>query len=231
MTRILLSMTLICCAALCLGIATGDSPEELGINQLKQTKTLLNGTDEASNNTDEQGKIDEKEIIALRQDSGRSLSAMNIAFSDTQRYDYAQAVKFKSPGLGWKLEKISVLASDGMNSSTNQSMALPFALEIRDENLSLLYHFSDVQLPYFTGKIGERKAIIEIPALIPEGEFYVCFYGYKYLGLAAELENPSGNSYIFNKSEGKIYPARLPAAGDQTVPVNWLIRVAGSYSA
>jgi len=59
------------------------------------------------------------------------------------------------------------------------------------------------------------------------GDFFVCFYGYQSLGLAAELQNATGNSYIFDKQTGQLYSSDLTLGNNQTLPINWLIRVEG----
>jgi len=59
------------------------------------------------------------------------------------------------------------------------------------------------------------------------GDFFVCFYGYRSIGLVAEVQNATGNSYYFDKQTGMIYNGVLPIRNNKTLPVNWLIRVAG----
>lgn len=135
---------------------------------------------------------------------------------------------FTAPRPGWKLENVLVMATDGWDASRKElPNPLPFAIEIRDANLRLLYHFADTQLPYFTSNEGVRLANIELPKVPVEGDFFVCFYGYMALGLAAELQNATDNSYYFDKLEGQLYPGFLPMNNNQTLPVNWLIRVVG----
>ena len=120
------------------------------------------------------------------------------------------------------------MATDGWNASSEQlPNPLPFAIEIRDANLRLLYHFADIQLPYFTSGEGIRLAGVEVPDILVSGDFFVCFYGYRSLGLAAELQNATGNSYLFDKTSGQLYSYGLPMRNNQTLPINWLIRVAG----
>ena len=70
-------------------------------------------------------------------------------------------------------------------------------------------------------------ANIEVPDLPLDGNFFVCFYGYRSLGLAAELENATGKSYFFDKLTGQLYSGVLTTRNNQTTPVNWLIRVIG----
>jgi hypothetical protein len=153
---------------------------------------------------------------------------MNRTFAISPTYGLAQAVKFTAPKPGWKLEAISAMATDGWNSSSKQlPTPLPFAIEIRDAKLRLLYHFADAQLPYFTSGTGVRLAGIEIPDLPLNGDFLVCFYGYRAIGLAAELQNATGNSYYFEKQTGRVYPGELILRNNQTLPVNWIIRAYG----
>ena len=153
---------------------------------------------------------------------------MNLTFAGSLTYGSAQTVKFTTPKPDWKLESVQIMATDGWNASNKQlPTPLPFAVEIRDANLRLIYHFADAQFPYFTSDVGVRMASIEVPAMSMNGEFYVCFYGYRSLGLATELQNATGNSYIFDKLTGKLYFGVLPMKNNQTLPINWLIRVAG----
>ena len=167
-------------------------------------------------------------ITVLKQDSGTNLSKMNITFAGSLTYGSAQTVKFTAPKPNWKLESVQIMATDGWNASSKQLPGpLPFAIEIRDANLRLLYHFADAQFPYFTSDLGVRMANIELPTMSMNGDFYVCFYGYRSLGLATELQKVTGNSYIFDKLTGKLYSGVLPMKNNQTLPVNWLIRVAG----
>jgi hypothetical protein len=167
-------------------------------------------------------------LMVLKQDSGINISDMNITFTISPTYGSAQAVKFKAPKAGWKLENIFIVDTDGWNASNGQlPKIMPFAIEIRDLNLKTLYHFEDVQLPYFTSDTGVRMANIEIPSLLINGDFFVCFYGYRFLGLGTELQNATGNSYYFDKLSGDLYSSGLPMKDNKTLPINWLIRVAG----
>ena len=120
------------------------------------------------------------------------------------------------------------MATDGWNASSKQlPNPLPFAIEIRDANLKLLYHFADIQLPYFTSNEGIILGGVEVPDISVSDDFFVCFYGYRSLALAAELQNATGNSYLFDKISGQIYDYGLPLKNNQTLPINWLIRVLG----
>lgn len=164
----------------------------------------------------------------LKQDSGTNLSQMNITFAFSPTYGSAQAVKFTAPKTEWILNSVQVVATDGWNSSNTQlPNPLPFAIEIRDADLRLLYHFSDTQLPYFSSSKGIRMASIEVPDILLSRDFYVCFYGYRSIAIAAELQNTTGNSYFFDKLTGELFAGAFPSGNNQTSPVNWLIRVTG----
>jgi hypothetical protein len=201
----------------------------LGLDQLKQSESVqkVPATNQPAKDA-VKTQLSQKDFTLLKQDSGTNISVMNITFTTSPTLGSAQAVKFTVPNAGWKLELVTVTATDGWNASRKElPNALPFTIEIRDANLGLLYHFSDIQYPYFTTDKGVRSAVIEIPAIPLEGDFYVCFYGYRSIGLATELQNATGKSYFLDKITGSLYPGVLTLKNNQTLPVNWLIRVAG----
>jgi hypothetical protein len=71
-------------------------------------------------------------------------------------------------------------------------------------------------------------ANIEMPKILLNKSFYICFYGYLSVGLATELQNATGNSYILDKLSGTLYTAGVtPIQNNQTIPVNWIIGAAG----
>lgn len=204
--KIILILALLCCAT-------------LGFSGSAATPLSVAAT---------QGSVQQENITILKQDSGTNISKMNITFAVSPTYGSAQTVKFTAPMPGWKLEGVLIMATDGWNASSNVSpKPLPFVIEIRDANMRLLYHFEDTQLPYFTSDQGIRIASVEVPDLPVSGDFFVCFYGYRSLAIAAEIQNATGNSYLFDTVAGKLYSYKLPMRNNQTLPVNWLIRVAG----
>jgi hypothetical protein len=217
--RIIVIFTLLCCAALSSGVlAANSSPSSLGLNKLKQSESSQ--TDSAAKSQDN--------LTVLKQDTVTDFSKMNASIAISPYYGMAQVVKFSPPTYGWKLEDVLVMATDGWNNSSNQPPGLlPFVIEIRDADLKLLYHYEDIQLPYFTSNNGIRMAVIEVPSMLVDKDFYVCFYGYRSLGLVTELQNATGNSYYFDKQTGLLIPGVMPLKNNQTLPVNWLIRVAG----
>ena len=204
--RIVSITALICFATLCFGC--------LAENTMAETATSATAPQE--------------NITILKQDSGTNLSKINITFVVSPTFGSAQTVKFTAPNPGWKLKHVLVIATDGWNESRSESpKPLPFAIEIRDANLSILYHFADTQLPYFTSGAGIGIADVEIPDLPIEGDFFVSFYGYRSIALAAELQNATGGSYLFDKLTHQLFEGALPTRDNQTIPVNWLLRAAG----
>jgi hypothetical protein len=232
MKKIISIIALLYCAILTFSGLAADSSSvtSLGLNQLNQSESVLNATatKQPADFTDTRAPVPQEHITILTRDSGTNISKMNIGFDISPTYGSAQAVKFTAPRPGWKLENVLIMATDGWNASSKQSPnPLPFAIEIRDANLKLLYHFADIQFPYFTSESGVRMANIEVPAMPLNGDFFVCFYGYRSLAIAAELENATGTSYLFDKLTGRLYTSELSMSNNQTIPINWLIRVAG----
>jgi hypothetical protein len=229
--RITLIIALLCCATLCFScLAASPTAVSLGLNQIKESGSTLDApaTDQPTNATATSAPMQPENITWLRQDSGTNLSEMNRTFAVSPTYWMAQTVKFTAPKPDWKLMGVFLMATDGWNSSSKQMPTpLPFAIEIRDANLRLLYHFADTQLPYFTSSTGVRMAAVEVPDLPINGDFFVCFYGYRSLGLATELQNATGNSYYFEKQTGRVYPGVLVLINNQTLPVNFIIRALG----
>jgi len=211
-------------ASICFSVmASSPSGTALGLNQIKQSGPVL--TNPSAGNS---APVKEEDVAILKQDSGTNLSIMNLTFTVSPTYGSAQAVKFTAPKAGWNLEGVLIMATDGWNASRDDlPTPLPFAIEIRDANLRLLYHFSDAQLPYFTIGQGIRMAYVEVPEMAISGDFFVCFYGYRSIALATELQNATGNSYLFDKTTGLLYSYELPARNNQTIPINWIIRVLG----
>ncbi len=206
---------LLCIAALSSG-SLAASNGELGLSSLKESKSAA----------------PQEEITILFQDGVKNFSEMNLTFLITPTLGSAQAVRFTAPKPNWNLRFVQIWATDGWNASSQTPPAiLPFAIEIRDSNLRPLYHFSDVQFPYFTRPKGPSSGpmIIDFPNITINGAFYVCFYGYRSLALAAEMGNGTGNSFLFDKVDNyTLLPVELTAVDNQTTTANWLIRAAGS---
>jgi hypothetical protein len=165
----------------------------------------------------------------LIKDSGKNLSEMNWTFyAPPTALDVGMAVKFTPPRAGWKLVNVIMPGTDGWNNTTNVAPQMGvFAMEVRDSNLTLLYHLSDSQIPYFTAPEGIKTAIIDIPPTAMDGDFYVIFYSRTVIGLVAERDNVTGNSYYYIRETGQLVPGEIQLANGQTEPVNWVIRAVG----
>jgi hypothetical protein len=169
----------------------------------------------------------------LVSDSGTNISIMNRtlaypSFFGIASFGIGQTVKFTPPKPGWKLEKVLIYGSDGWNSSQNITPIQGiFALEIRDAKLNLLHQYSDTQLAYFTSTSGGREAIIDVPAITVNGDFYVCFYGAGIVSILTELDKATGKSYYYVRDTGQLLPGALPTKDNTTLPVNWIMRAYG----
>jgi len=164
----------------------------------------------------------------LIEDSGTNLSIMNATFYSPRIFGLAQAVKFTPPKAGWKLERVLILGTDGWNSSQKENPVQGiFSVEIRDATLKLLYQYADTQLDYFTSANGARTAMIDIPAIAMNGDFYVCFYGRDVVRTYTELQNSTGHSYYYIRDSGLVGPGSIPLKNNATLPVNWVIRALG----
>ena len=236
MRRMILVIALLSCVTLCLGVTAVNTPIKIGLNEVQSGLAGVNAP--VPNNAPAANppakaaaapvQAPQESVTVLEQDSGTNLTKMNITFTNSPSYSSAQAVRFTPPKSGWNLENILVMATDGWNStSIEQPKPLPFTIEIRDANYTLLYHYEGIQLPYFTNSNGVRMAAIDVPVMSMKGDFFVCFYGYGSISLATELQNATGNSYYYDEQTSQLYRGVLPLRNNQTVPVNWLIRVAG----
>jgi hypothetical protein len=164
----------------------------------------------------------------LISDSGTNLSQMNATFYSPLVFGIAQAVKFTPPKAGWKLERIYIIGTDGWNSTQKESpLQGIFSVEIRDSALKLLYQYADTQLDFFTSANGFRTAMIDIPAMAMNGDFYVCFYGRDIVRTLTELQNATGKSYYYIRDTGQLGPGAIPLKDNKTLPVNWIIRAVG----
>jgi hypothetical protein len=164
----------------------------------------------------------------LISDSGKNISLMNATFYSPYVFGIAQAVKFTPPKAGWKLERVAIVGTDGWNSTqTEAPLQGIFSVEIRDADLQLLYQYADTQLDYFTSPNGLRTALIDIPALAMNGDFYVLFYGRDIVRTLSELDNSTGKSFYYIRDSGQLGPGAIPLKDNSTLPVNWIIRAEG----
>jgi hypothetical protein len=190
-----------------------------GISAAADTKSPVN---QAMNSYD--GNLSSKRIVSID-----LLSIMGLP-----AYFIAEAVKFKAPKPGWKLNTVQILGWDGFNGTTE---SIPreriIALEVRDKDLNLLYRFTDSQIPYsnFIRNATETYPFtIRIPPIPVGDEFYVCFYDRGAIAVASEILNEtSQNSFIYIEDGNTILPANLPLfKANEPVPLNWIMTVSGN---
>lgn len=144
----------------------------------------------------------------------------------------AEAVKYKAPKAGWKLQQVSVLGWDGFNGSID---SVPndriIAMEVRDKDLNLLYRFTDSQRPYTNFAFNRTIPTfinIDLPSVPVSDEFYICFYDRGAIGVLSEKLNTTGNSYYFNNAGNELAPAEIPVSENETALVNWIMVASGS---
>jgi len=172
-------------------------------------------------------------MAVLKQDSGTNISNMSLALYSAGQdwginaFSVGEAVKFTAPKPDWKLKQIRVLGWNGFNETT---LAVPspsnFLIEVRDENLNLLYRLADTQNAYFTLPAPALIAI-DIPALPLTGDFYIIFYDRSTMRIGVELENGTGNSYQYNSMYSDLIPAQFKIDNNESTKVNWVIRAVG----
>ncbi|MHB8119494.1 MAG: hypothetical protein ACYDHX_12305 [Methanothrix sp.] len=172
-------------------------------------------------------------MTVLKQDSGTNITKMNMTLYSVGQdwginaFGVGEAVKFTAPKPDWKLKQIRVLGWNGFNETT---MTVPspsnFLIEVRDENLNLLYRLADTQNAYFTLPAPALIAI-DIPALPLTGDFYIIFYDRSTMRIGAELENGTGNSYQYNSMYSELIPAEFKIDNNEATKVNWVIRAVG----
>jgi len=167
------------------------------------------------------------EPVLLRADSGKNVTEMNatLHFFDL---GVGKAVKLTAPSQNWKVQAVLIPGTDGWNETQTQlPAARTIALEIRDSNFNLLYHWSDIQLEYSTFPAGLGVARIEVPSVAVSGDFYVVLYERGAVMTFAELDNVKDQSFIFDRSTGNLYRGVLPVGDNKTIPVNWVIWAVG----
>jgi hypothetical protein len=164
----------------------------------------------------------------LIQDSGND-TTVNLAGIYSSGYlGVAEAVKFTPPRQRWTLDAVQILGWDGYEENGTLPDEQIISMEIRDENLNLLYRFTDSQLPYFTfiGQPGIGE--IEVPSIPINGDFYVCFYDRGAVDIGLDQNSIESNSYFYNMQTGELVLAEVGIQGTEgLIPVNWIIRAVG----
>ncbi len=209
MKKMVLLITVICLLALSMTGISAAADAKSADNQ------VINSYD---------GNLSHKRIVSID-----LLSIMGLP-----AYFIAEAVKFKAPKPGWKLNTVQILGWDGYN-GTVQSIPREriIAIEVRDKDLNLLYKFADSQLPYsnFIRNATETYPFtIRLPSIPVSDEFYVCFYDRGAIAIASEVLNEtSQNSFIYIEDGNKLLPANLPLFKEnESLPLNWIMTVGGN---
>ncbi|HOU69758.1 MAG TPA: hypothetical protein PKY20_00405 [Methanothrix sp.] len=142
-------------------------------------------------------------------------------------FGIGEAVKFSAPASGFNLNKLRILAWSGFNETSKTYPAeRDIMIEIRDQDLNLLYKFADGQNNYFLSPEGPVFGEIEIPEMKMTGDFYVVFYDRGAAPVGAAEVADSGNSYLFNGVEA--FPAEfVDQDTNETIGYNWVIEVIG----
>jgi hypothetical protein len=169
-----------------------------------------------------EGNLSQKEV--------RSLDM--LSFFGRSGFFIAEAVKFKAPNPGWKLNSVKLVAWDGFNGTVESiPSSREIGLEVRDKDLNLLYKFADSQLPYSNyaqnATLGYPMTI-EVPSIPVSDDFYICFYDRGAVAIAFEpLNETSSNSFLYIQPGNLLQPADLPLGENKTLPVNWIMSVTG----
>jgi len=188
----------LCCAALCICASGADSTQE-------QLKTLT-GSD-----------------LNFSEANLTLFSSYDLFGS----FGIGEAVKFSAPASGFNMNKLRILAWSGFNETSKTYPAeRDIMIEIRDQDLNLLYKFADGQNNYFLSPEGPVFGEIEIPEMKMAGDFYVVFYDRGAAPVGAAEVADSGNSYLFNGVEA--FPAEfVDQDTNETIGYNWVIEVIG----
>ena len=198
MNKSMLLFSGLCCAALCICASGTDSTQE-------QLKTLT-GSD-----------------LNFSEANLTLFSSYDLFGS----FGIGEAVKFSAPASGFNLNKLRILAWSGFNETSKTYPAeRDIMIEIRDQDLNLLYKFADGQNNYFLSPEGPVFGEIEIPEMKMAGDFYVVFYDRGAAPVGAAEVADSGNSYLFNGVEA--FPAEfVDQDTNETIGYNWVIEVIG----
>jgi hypothetical protein len=175
-------------------------------------------------------------LTILKEDSGNLSEMILLPYTTFQDFGavnglfVGEAVKFTPPKAGWKISGIEVTGVTTYNNTTK--LFLPdrnFLVEVRDKDLNLLYKFADMQNLYFAstreGRFLSRG--IMIPSIPVTGDFYVVFYDRGSMRIGMEQTNETSNSFFFIGNQMKPATFELTGKTNETMKINWLIRVAG----
>ncbi|MCR3883255.1 MAG: hypothetical protein NUK54_02640 [Methanothrix sp.] len=164
----------------------------------------------------------------LIQDSGNETIVNLAGLYSSGFLSVGEAVKFTPPRPGWTLDAVHILGWNGYDGNESLPEEQVISMEVRDENLNLLYRFTDSQLPYFTFVGQPGIGVIEVPSLPISGDFYVCFYDRGAVDVGIDRNDVEGSSYFFDMQTKELFPAEVGIVGsEELVAVSWIIRALG----
>ncbi len=174
-------------------------------------------------------------MTVLKQDTAENLSAANITLYTAaddfgiDAFVIGEAVRFTAPIPNWELKSVQILGWNGFNGTTeSMPVSSNFLLEIRDQNMDLLYRIEGIQNAYFTSSMPILREI-DVPSIPIMGDFYVVFYDRGSMLVGMQQEYATGNSYFFNNLNKETRPAQFTYGdNNQTLKINWVIRAAGA---
>lgn len=164
----------------------------------------------------------------LIQDSGNETTVNLGGLFRSGFLSVAEAVKFTPPRPGWTLDAVHILGWNGYDGNDTLPDEQIISMEIRDENLNLLYRFADSQLPYFTFVGQPGIGVIEIPSIPMSGDFYVCFYDRGAVEIGIDRNEVKETSFFYDMQTKELFPAEVGIRdAEELAPVSWIIRAVG----
>ena len=164
----------------------------------------------------------------LIQDSGNETMVNVDTYRSPGYLTVGEAVIFTPPRSGWTLDAVEIwsLVPYGENDTLPEDQII--SLEVRDENLNLLYRFSDSHLPYFANQGVPGVGVIEVPSIAVNGDFYLCFYDRGAVWVGVDFNEAEGNSYYYDIKTGELFLAAIQIEdSEEFLPANWIIRAVG----
>ncbi|HPT19915.1 MAG TPA: hypothetical protein PLJ25_07605 [Methanothrix sp.] len=162
-------------------------------------------------------------LLAAASAAGGSL--VNIAYDDSVPEDalwlsgqLGHAVVFTAPADNWSLSKVNVLGMINPNATSEM-----FAIEVWDENLTLLSRTSDRAAAYF----GENLswATIDLPEVSVSGDFLVCLFEYGGVFVGVDAGTSSGRSVLVSRNPNRIMNWSLQNLSQNQT--DWMIQAYG----
>jgi hypothetical protein len=164
----------------------------------------------------------------LIQDSGND-TIVNVATYRMPGYlKVSEVVKFTPSRPSWTLDAVEIWSLVPYEENDTLPEDRIILMEIRDENLNLLYRFTDSYLPYFANKGQPGIGVIEVPSVPINGDFYVCVYDRGAVAVGVDLHEVEGNSYFYDLKTGELFIAEVAIEdSEELLPINWIIRAVG----